>query len=184
MTLQPWWQEWPGLLGYELAELDGAGIRYELEPGAPIPQREVAQPPDEKCAAQHAPSNGWRTRWNAIPTCCSKGGHNDLPTTDDRVPHALGGARAAAVGVDDRHDHGGLGVRAAFAAFGLGSRLNGCELTVRLSDGRELQRRVEEARGTATNPATRAEVDKLIESSKYRTHDAAVNEPHPIPRYL
>ena len=38
--------------------------------------------------------------------------------------------------------------------------VNGCDLTVRLTDGRELHRRVEQAKGTPENPATRADVEK------------------------
>jgi 2-methylcitrate dehydratase PrpD len=37
--------------------------------------------------------------------------------------------------------------------------VNGCDLTLRLGDGRELHRRVEQAKGTAENPATRADID-------------------------
>ena len=53
--------------------------------------------------------------------------------------------------------------------------VNGCELTVRLDDGRELQRRVEEARGTAKNPATRDDVDKkfLLSAEPRLGEDAA-----------
>ncbi len=38
--------------------------------------------------------------------------------------------------------------------------VNGCDLTVRLNDGSELRRRVETAKGTAENPASRADIDK------------------------
>jgi molybdopterin/thiamine biosynthesis adenylyltransferase len=31
MTLQPWWEQWPGLLEAELDDLDTAGIRYDVD---------------------------------------------------------------------------------------------------------------------------------------------------------
>jgi 2-methylcitrate dehydratase PrpD len=53
--------------------------------------------------------------------------------------------------------------------------VNGCELTLRLGDGRELHRRVEQAKGTAENPATRADVDKkfLLAAEPRLGEDAA-----------
>jgi 2-methylcitrate dehydratase PrpD len=53
--------------------------------------------------------------------------------------------------------------------------VNGCEVTVRLGDGRELHRRVEEARGTADNPASKADVDKkfLLAAEPRLGEDAA-----------
>ena len=53
--------------------------------------------------------------------------------------------------------------------------VNGCELTLRLGDGRELHRRVEQAKGTAENPATSADVDKkfLLAAEPRLGEDAA-----------
>ena len=53
--------------------------------------------------------------------------------------------------------------------------VNGCELTLRLSDGRDLHRRVEKAKGTAENPATRSDVDKkfLLAAEPRLGEDAA-----------
>jgi len=53
--------------------------------------------------------------------------------------------------------------------------VNGCELTLRLGDRRQLHRRVEQARGTAQNPATRADVDKkfLLAAEPRLGEDAA-----------
>jgi 2-methylcitrate dehydratase PrpD len=53
--------------------------------------------------------------------------------------------------------------------------VNGCELTLRLADGGELHRRVEQAKGTAENPATRADVDKkfLLAAEPRLGEDAA-----------
>lgn len=31
MKLNPWWDEWPGLLDYEVGQLEAAGIRFELD---------------------------------------------------------------------------------------------------------------------------------------------------------
>lgn len=33
MTLESWWDEWPGLLEYEVGQLEAAGIRHELDSG-------------------------------------------------------------------------------------------------------------------------------------------------------
>lgn len=55
--------------------------------------------------------------------------------------------------------------------------VNASELTLQLSDGRTLERRVEEARGTAANPATQADVDqKFLLAAAPRLGDEAAAE--------
>lgn len=55
--------------------------------------------------------------------------------------------------------------------------INGCDLTLRLSDGRELHRRVEQAKGTAENPASRADVDtKFLLAAEPRLGEEAAAE--------
>lgn len=55
--------------------------------------------------------------------------------------------------------------------------VNGCRLTIRLSDGRELVRTVETARGTPENPATRAQVEeKFLRAASGRLDPAAASE--------
>ena len=55
--------------------------------------------------------------------------------------------------------------------------VNGCELTLRLGDRRQLHRRVEQARGTAQNPATRADVDKkFLLAAELRLGEDAAGE--------